>query len=59
MFGKILSEYTGGITGWGTIVSRCAECGEVVLEQECDEVGIPTKTIWDTTEEHVCPDEVE
>ena len=56
---KTLSHYTGGSNGWGTLVSCCAECGEVVLEQECDKDGIPTNVIWDTTEDHVCPEEQE
>lgn len=50
----ILSEYTGGNGGWGTMISRCADCGEVVSEYECDLDGIPTGEIFDVWANHVC-----
>ena len=49
-----LSEYTGGNAGWGTMVSRCAICGEVVAEYNCDEQGLPTTAIFDDCESHQC-----
>lgn len=54
----MLSEYTGVSKGWGTMITRCSVCGEVIAEYECDENGIPTKPIFDYTDSHVC-EEVE
>lgn len=51
------SEYTGGIHGWGTMIRRCADCGETVSEWECDEDGVPTKAIFDYEDEHECEEE--
>ena len=51
---NLLSEYTGGASGWGTMISRCADCGEIVCEYECDEDGIPTISVFDNTESHQC-----
>ena len=48
------AEYTGGNTGWGTMIYHCPDCGEVVAEWECDENGIPTKAIFDDSEAHEC-----
>ena len=49
-----LSEYTGGKSGWGTMVSRCSICGEIVAEYECDEDGIPRVALYDNTGSHEC-----
>jgi hypothetical protein len=49
-----LSSYTGGNSGWGTMISKCATCGEIVAEYYCDEDGRPTEPIFDNTEKHVC-----
>lgn len=54
-----LSHYTGGIHGWGTMVSECALCGEVVSEYTCDEDGFPMDAIFDDEETHRCPSEEE
>jgi len=51
----ILSEYTGGIGGWGTMISRCAWCGEIVSEYETDSEGRCTIPIFDCVEGHRCP----
>ncbi len=48
------SEYTGGIREWGDMISKCANCGEIVMRQECNSDGIPVRTIFDNTENHVC-----
>lgn len=52
----LLSEYTGGNSGWGTMISRCADCGEIVSEYACDLDGIPTEAIFDIWADHICPD---
>ncbi len=49
-----LSQYTGGTKGWGTMITRCPDCGEVVAEYNCDDKGIPTDTIFDNCDEHIC-----
>lgn len=49
-----LSHYTGGNSGWGTMVCTCADCGAVVAEYECDEDGIPMETIFDCADSHQC-----
>ena len=36
------------------MVSRCAECGEIVAEYYCNEDGIPTDSIFDNTSTHEC-----
>ena len=48
------SEYTGGIHGWGTMLCKCANCGEIVAEYECDENGRPIKAIFNHEDEHEC-----
>ena len=53
------SEYTGGIAGWGTMISHCSWCGQVVSEYETDEEGRCTVPIFDDSEGHRCPDEEE
>lgn len=55
---QTLSEYTGGSKGWGTMICRCACCGEIVSEYLCDEDGIPTDALYDESEEHICEDEM-
>ena len=52
----MLARYTGGNTGWGTLVYTCEICGEDIAEYEVDEYGRPVKALWDETESHVCPD---
>jgi len=52
-----LSYYTGGIHGWGTMISKCDTCGEIVAEYECDEEGRPTEAIFDECDTHRCEDE--
>ena len=52
------SEYTGGNSGWGEMVSRCVDCGKIVARYECDEDGTPVKTIFED-ENHECEDVVE
>ena len=52
----VLSHYTGGANGWGTLVSVCADCGEIVAEYECDENGVPTVAIFDDSDTHTCPE---
>ena len=52
-----ISEYTGGIREWGDMISKCANCGEIVMRQECNSDGIPVRTIFDNTENHVCKTE--
>ena len=47
------SEYTGGNSGWGEMVSRCVDCGKIVARYECDEDGTPVKTIFED-ENHEC-----
>jgi predicted RNA-binding Zn-ribbon protein involved in translation (DUF1610 family) len=54
-----LSQYTGGNSGYGTMISRCSICGEIVAEYECDENGIPTDAIFDNTDTHMCEEVVE
>lgn len=44
--------YNGGKDGWGNMVTEC-KCGCIVREQECDENGIPVKTLFDWEEEHM------
>ena len=48
------SEYTGGVHGWGDMISKCTSCGEIVSRYECDENGIPVKAVFDHTESHEC-----
>lgn len=48
------SEYTGGKDGWGHMITRCAFCGEIVAEYECDENGIPTTCVFDFADKHIC-----
>jgi hypothetical protein len=57
----MLSHYTGGVHGWGTMVTECEHCHEIVAEYECDDVGRPIRAIFDRSEEHVCdiPDDDE
>lgn len=43
--------YDGGNNGWGNMITQC-DCGCIVCEQECDENGIPVKTLYDWSEEH-------
>ena len=54
-----LSEYTGGNGGWGTMISRCEWCGEIVSEYETDSEGHCTVPIFDDSENHRCPCEDE
>lgn len=49
-----ISHYTGGNSGWGTMVCECADCREVVAEYETDELGRPTTAIFDNTNVHEC-----
>ncbi len=51
---KTLSQYTGGTSGWGTMISKCADCGAIVAEYECDDNGVPTVAIFDDIDSHVC-----
>ena len=53
----IKSHYTGGNSGWGTLVSECTNCGEIVAEYECDALGIPVKVIFDQSDTHQCPED--
>lgn len=50
------SQYTGGNSGWGDMISRCVDCGKIVARYECDEDGTPVKTIF---EEEYCDCEKE
>ena len=52
-----ISEYTGGVSGWGDMIYRCSECGEIIARYECDKDGIPIKCIFDNEKEHICLDE--
>lgn len=51
----IKSRYTGGNSGWGTLVYECVDCGEIVAEFECDEFGIPVRKVFDIEDTHTCP----
>ena len=51
------SRYTGGNSGWGTLVYECADCGEIVAEYECNTLGIQVKPIFDHTGTHQCQPE--
>lgn len=51
------AEYTGGNSGWGDMIYRCAECGEIIARYECDKDGLPQKVVFDNEETHRCPEE--
>jgi len=53
----MLSHYTGGNNGWGTMVSECEVCHEIVAEYRCNELGIPVEKIFDNSESHECDEE--
>jgi len=55
--GVVLSEYTGGNSGWGNMISKCACYGAVVSEYECDESGTPVRTIFNRWDDHVCEED--
>ena len=57
MVGTILSYYTGGVNGWGTMIMKCATCGEIVAEYECDDMGVPTEPIFDNIDTHICEED--
>lgn len=50
------SYYTGGNSGWGNMITVCAECGAILMEQTCDEDGIPVEVLYDYTKDHECED---
>lgn len=52
----MLSQYTGGINGWGTMICRCPDCGEIIAEFECDEQGRIVQAVFDDSDSHECED---